>query len=224
MTRHRSIKNALYGELSRVAKAVASTKRLELVDLLCQAPRSVEALACEAGIGIALASAHLRELRLARLVETRRQGRQVIYSLSSPAVAGLLVALRSLAADRSLEIQGLLARVNRSRGPWVRTDGPTLLRKARRGEVTVIDVRPPDEFAERHLPHARNIPIAELARRRREIPKGRPVVAYCRGPYCLWASEAVAILEKSGYEAYSWPEGGSDWLACKSPASDAAVH
>lgn len=219
MTNHRVIKDSLYGQLARVAKSIASPKRLELIDLLCQAPRSVEELAEQAGIGITLASAHLKELKQAHVVEAQRDGRQMIYRLACPQVATVLVMLRALAADCSMELQDVLQKVNASHEPWERTDGPTLLRKARRGEVTVIDVRPPDEFEARHLPHARNIPMAELAKRLRELPKGKPVVAYCRGPYCLWSGEAVALLKKAGYDAYSWPEGGSDWLAADAAAA-----
>jgi rhodanese-related sulfurtransferase len=101
----------------------------------------------------------------------------------------------------------------------VKTDGPTLLKKARRGEVTVLDVRPAEEFQARHLPHARNIPVAELAKRLREVPKSKPVIAYCRGPYCLWSAEAVTLLAKAGYRAYSWPEGGANWIAADAEAA-----
>jgi rhodanese-related sulfurtransferase len=121
--------------------------------------------------------------------------------------------LRSMAAECLLELREVLDKVGGSAEPWLKTDGPTLLRKARRGEVTVLDVRPPDEYSERHLPHARNIPVAELAKRIREVPKSKPVIAYCRGPYCLWSAEAVALLRKAGYQAYSWPEGGANWIA-----------
>jgi rhodanese-related sulfurtransferase/DNA-binding transcriptional ArsR family regulator len=212
MSTHPSVAH-LYEQLARLAKSVANPHRLVLIELLCQSPRSVDALAEQAGIALNLASSHLKELRMANLVRSEKRGRQVIYHLASPHVAGLLVVMRAIAADRLLELQDALRKLHGSSEPWTRTDGPTLLRKARNGQVTVLDVRPADEYANRHLPHARNIPIQELSKRIRELPKGRPVVAYCRGPYCLWSGEAVILLQKAGFEAYHWNEGPSDWIA-----------
>lgn len=224
MSAHRIIKDSLYGQLARLAKSMAHPKRLELIDLLCQSPKSVEQLAEQSGIGMTLASAHLKELRQAHVVEAQKQGRQVIYRLASPQAASLLVTLRAMAAECLLEVKDVLGKINGPADAWIQTDGAALLRKARRGEVTVLDVRPADEFQARHLPHARNIPVAELAKRLREVPKSRPVVAYCRGPYCLWSAEAVALLKDAGYRAYSWPEGPADWLAeDASAARDKAV-
>lgn len=213
MTSQRAIADSLYAQLARLTKSLAHPKRLELIELLCQSPKSVETLAVQAGIGMTLASAHLKELRQAHIVDAEKQGRQVIYRLACPQTASLLVMLRSIAADCLLEIQAALDRMKGSAEPWVQTDGPTLLKMAKRGEVTVLDVRPVEEFGARHLPHARNIPVAELAKRLKEIPRGKPVIAYCRGPYCVWSADAVAVLKASGYRAYSWPEGGADWIA-----------
>lgn len=213
MTPHRAITDSLYGQLARLTKSLAHPKRLQLIDLLCQSPKSVEQLAEQSGIGMTLASAHLKELRLAHIVDSRKQGRQVIYRLACPQTASLLVMLRSIAADCLLEIQDALNKVERSAEPWVQTDGPTLLKKAKSGEVTVLDVRPAEEYLARHLPHARNIPLDELATRLKELPKGKPVIAYCRGPYCVWSAQAVALLKAAGYRAYSWLEGGADWIA-----------
>ena len=218
MTPQRTIKDSLYGQLARLTKSLSHPKRLELIDLLCQSPKSVEQLAESSGIGMTLASSHLKELRLAHIVDSQKQGRQVIYRLACPQTASLLVMLRSIAADCLLELQDALDKMNGSAEPWVQTDGATLLKKAKRGEVTVLDVRPSQEFQARHLPHARNIPVAELAKRLREVPKSKPVIAYCRGPYCLWSAEAVRLLKESGYRAYSWPEGGADWIASDAKA------
>jgi rhodanese-related sulfurtransferase/DNA-binding transcriptional ArsR family regulator len=212
MSTHPSVAQ-LYEQLARLAKSVANPLRLELIELLCQSPKPVEALALQAGIAVNLTSAHLKELRLANLVKSEKVGRQVIYRLASPHVAGLLVVMRNIAADRFLELQDALRKLHGSSEPWTKTDGPTLLKKARSGEVTVLDVRPAEEYETRHLPHARNIPIQELSKRIRELPKGKPVVAYCRGPYCLWSSDAVTLLQKAGYEAYHWDDGPSNWLA-----------
>lgn len=215
MISRRGIKDALYEQVGRLAKSMANAKRLELVELLCQAPKSVETLANEAGISVKLASAHLKELRLAHVVDTEKQGRQVIYRISCPEVAGLLVNLRMLATDRLFELQHSLQQVAQSGEPWTQTDAETLLRKAKRGEVTVVDVRPASEYDESHLPHARSIPLPELAKRLRELPKDKPVVAYCRGPFCFMSADAVTLLKKAGYEAYHWREGPADWLATK---------
>lgn len=213
MNTNRELKTALYEQVERLAKSMASAKRLELVELLCQVPKSVDTLAAETGMSVKLTSAHLKELRMARLVETEKRGRQVIYRIASPDVAGLLVCLRRLAVDRLFELQHALRQVVQSGDAWKQTDGEALLRKAKRGQVTVIDVRPAGEYEQQHLPHARSIPFAEITKRLRDLPKDKPVVAYCRGPFCLWSGEAVTLLKKAGFEAYQWPEGAADWLA-----------
>lgn len=217
MQSKRLLKDALYEQVGRLAKSMANAKRLELVELLCQAPKSVEMLAEQANMSVKLASAHLKELRMAHMVETEKQGRQVIYRIACPEVAGLLVNLRTLATDRLFEIQHSLQEMALSGEPWTQTDANALWRKAKRGDVTVVDVRPASEFEERHLPYARSIPLAELSRRLRELPKGKPVVAYCRGPFCLMSADAVTLLRKAGYAAYHWREGPADWLAGDTP-------
>lgn len=221
MKPNRLLKDALYEQVGRLAKSMANAKRLELVELLCQSPKSVETLAEQANMSVKLASAHLKELRQAHVVESEKQGRQVIYRISCPEVAGLLVNLRTLAADRLFEMQHSLQEMALSGEPWTQTDGEALWRKAKRGEVTVVDVRPASEFEERHLPYARSIPLAELSKRLREVPKGKPVVAYCRGPFCLMSADAVALLKKAGYAAYHWREGAADWLASNTPTISA---
>ena len=213
MQSNRLLKDALYEQVARMAKSMANAKRLELVELLCQAPKSVEILAEQANMSVKLASAHLKELRLAHVVDSEKQGRQVIYRISCPEVAGLFVNLRTLATDRLFEMQHWLQALALSGEPWTQTDREALLRKAKRGEITVVDVRPAGEFEERHLPYARSIPLGELSKRLRELPKGKPVVAYCRGPFCLMSADAVALLKKAGYAAYHWHEGAADWLA-----------
>lgn len=209
MSTRRLLKDALYEQVGRLVKGMANAKRLELIELLCQSPRSVEALAAEAGISVKLASAHLKELRLARLVDTERQGRQIIYRISCQEVAGALVLMRNLAETCSLELQHSLKELSSAQWP----DPDTLWGKARRGEITVIDVRPGPEYRERHFPFARSIPLAELADRLHEIPKNKPVVAYCRGPFCDLSVNAVTLLRDKGFDAYQWREGAADWLA-----------
>lgn len=213
MNNKRAIKDSLYEQVEQLVKGMASAKRLELIELLCQAPKPVEVLATEAQITEKLASAHLRTLRLANLVETEKQGRHVIYRIACPEVAGLLVAMRHLAEDRSFELQHRLSAIAATAEPWTETDAKTLLRRAKNGEVTVIDVRPVAEYETRHLPYALSVPLDELRRRLKQLPKNKPVVAYCRGPFCLMSADAVRILKELGFDAYQWRQGAADWLS-----------
>ena len=207
------IKDFLYEQVARIGKAVASPKRLQLIELLCQGEKSVEVLAAQAEISVKLASAHLKELRLARLVETRKEGKYVLYRLASPSVAELWVTLRSEAEERLVELQVALANIVEHREELKGFDRKSLLTKAAAGEVLVLDVRPADEFATAHLPHARSLPIDELKRRLAELPKDTPVVAYCRGPFCLMAKDAVELLRKKGYRAFHLTDGVAEWRA-----------
>lgn len=206
-------KDHLYEQVARIGKALASPKRLELIDLLCQGEKSVELLAAQARISLKLASAHLRELRSSQLVETRREGKYVLYRLAGPGVADLWVNLRSEAEERLVELQRALASLAEHKGDLEGLDRSAILKKARAGEVVVIDVRPGEEFATAHLPHARSLPVDELKKRLDEIPKAIPVVAYCRGPFCVMAKEAVALLRKKGYRAFHLTDGVAEWRA-----------
>lgn len=213
------LKDALYEQVARIAKAAASPIRLELIDLLCQAPKTVEVLAKEVGISVKLTSAHLKELRAARLVDTERQGKYIVYRLASPEVPRFWVLLRTLAEDRLFELQDALRQLTASGGEWRSEDRAELLRKARAGDVVVIDVRPANEFEHAHLPFARSMPLTELRARVSELPKDRPIVAYCRGPYCLMSADAVQLLQDSGYTALQLREGVAEWaqLAAEAP-------
>ncbi len=217
MTSGREIKNVLYDLVARLAKAMGSPKRLELLELLCQAPKSVETLAREADITVNLASAHLKQLRANRLVETERQGKNVIYRLASPEIARFWVALRVLAEDRLFELQEALRELGTSDSAWHGESREALLRRARRGEVVVLDVRPRNEYDQQHLPFARSLPLAELRARLAELPKGKPIVAYCRGPFCLMSDEAVKLLAKRGFRVSKLADGVSEWLAAGLP-------
>lgn len=223
MSTGREIKSLLYNLVARIAKAVASPKRLELLELLCQAPKSVESLAREAGITVNLASAHLKELRANRLVETERQGKNVIYRLANPDIARFWVALRLLAEDRLFELQETMRQLGASDSAWHGEGRNALLRKARRGEVVVLDVRPRSEYDQQHLPFARSLPLAELRTRLAELPKNKPIVAYCRGPFCLMSDEAVKLLAKRGFRASKLADGVSEWLAAGLPLEAGAV-
>jgi rhodanese-related sulfurtransferase/DNA-binding transcriptional ArsR family regulator len=217
-----TIKDVLYAQVGRLAKSMANAKRLELVELLCQAPKSVDALATEAGISITLASAHLKELRLAHVVESEKVGRQVIYRISCPEVAGLLVAMRSLAQDRLADLRDTLQQKD-GHATWDEKSGSELAQQAERGEIVVIDVRPVGEFSERHLPNAVSMPLAELPKRLRELPKDKPVIAYCRGPFCLMSLDAVKKLRAAGFDAWVWREGAADWIAGDAAAAQSAT-
>lgn len=211
MRTNREIKDALFEQVARIAKAVASPKRLELIELLCQAPKPVEVLAREAGISVKLASAHLKELRASRLVDTERQGKYIVYRIASPEVPRFWVLLRTLAEDRLFELQDAVRQMSDASNEWQGESREELLRKARDGDVVVLDVRPSNEFEQRHLPFARSIPLPELRTRLAELPKDKPIVAYCRGPYCLMSVDAVRLLQEQGYTALQLREGVSEW-------------
>ncbi|MDP3511726.1 MAG: metalloregulator ArsR/SmtB family transcription factor [Sulfuritalea sp.] len=197
--------------MARIGKAACSPKRLELIELLCQSEKTVDTLAREAAISMKLASAHLRELRAARLVETEKQGKYVIYRIANRQVADFWVAIRSLAEDRLVELQQVIEQMVSHPKELAPQDRDSLVKLARKGDVVVLDVRPTEEFLAAHLPFARSIPIGELKLRLSELPKGKKVVAYCRGPYCLMALDAVELLRKKGYDAVRLPEGVAEW-------------
>jgi rhodanese-related sulfurtransferase/DNA-binding transcriptional ArsR family regulator len=209
----REFKDEVYEQIARISKAVAAPKRLELLDLLSQGPRTVESLADLAGITIGNASQHLKILRAARLVDARKQGLYVQYRLADDEVARFFVALRALARSRLAEVERVTREYLEQRGALEAVEGDELVRRVRSGEVTVLDVRPVEEYAAGHIPGARSIPIAELAERLQELPKDRDVVAYCRGPYCVMAVEAVEILRRRGFTAHRMESGVADWRA-----------
>ncbi|NTV95451.1 MAG: metalloregulator ArsR/SmtB family transcription factor [Thiobacillus sp.] len=209
----RQIKDVLYAQVARIGKAVSSPKRLELIELLAQGEKPVERLAAEAGISLKLASAHLKELRQAHLVESRKEGKNVHYRLTGEAVADFWVALRSLAEDRLLELRAALAKLSEHANELTPMSREEILELARRGEVVVLDVRPETEYAAGHLPYAQSMPVSEVQKRLAELPRDKPVVAYCRGPFCLMAKEAVELLNKEGYQAIRLEDGVAEWRA-----------
>lgn len=211
MNNPRRIKDLLYEQVARIGKAASSPKRLELIELLCQGEKTVDALAREAAISMKLASAHLRELRAANLVETEKQGKYVIYRIANRQVADFWVAIHSLAEDRLVELRLVIEQMVSHPRELAPQDRDGLVRLARKGEVVVLDVRPADEYLAAHLPFARSIPLDELKQRLAELPRGKTVVAYCRGPYCLMARDAVDLLRKKGYDALRLPEGVAEW-------------
>jgi len=211
MNNPRRIKDLLYEQVARIGKAASSPKRLELIELLCQGEKTVDALAREAAISMKLASAHLRELRAANLVETEKQGKYVIYRIANRQVADFWVSIHSLAEDRLVELRLVIEQMVSHPKELAPQDRDSLVRLARKGDVVVLDVRPADEYLAAHLPFARSIPLDELKQRLAELPQGKTVVAYCRGPYCLMARDAVELLRKKGYDAVRLPEGVAEW-------------
>lgn len=213
MTDTRVLKDTLYEMVARVAKAAASPKRLELLELLCQAPKTVERLAREANVSMKLASAHLKALRNARLVETERHGKYIVYRLASEDVARFWVTIRRLAEARLAELRSALRHFRAAAQEWEGKSRAELLRKAKKGDVVVVDVRPQEEYAAAHLPFARSLPLSELKHRLAELPKRKPIVAYCRGPFCFMAADAVKLLRARGFEAKVLKDGVAEWAA-----------
>ncbi len=213
----RQLKDLLYEQVARIGKAVSSPKRLELLELLAQGEKSVEHLAGELSIDIKLASAHLRALREARLVTSRKEGKFVVYRLTGDDVAGLWVTMREVAEAHLLDLRVALDRMVAEPSKLLTLDRATLLRQAKRGEVVIIDVRPADEYDQAHLPFARSMPMPELASRMAELPKGKDIVAYCRGPFCLFSEEAHQLLSRQGYRVHKLLDGVSEWKAAGMP-------
>ena len=210
---NRRFKNLLYEQVARIGKAVSSPKRLEMIEVLSQDEKSVEQLAAATDISVKLASAHLKELRSARLVDARREGKNMFYRLLDPHVAEMWVMLHSLAEERLTELQAAMKELVTHPAELAPVGGKELLAQARRGNVVVIDVRPESEYQVAHLPYARSIPLAELKTRLGEIPKGKPVVAYCRGPFCLMARDAVGLMTRRGIKAARLEDGVAEWRA-----------
>ena len=209
----RRFKDALYEQFARIGHALSTPKRLEILDLLGQGERSVEVLAREAALSVANASQHLRVLRSARLVDSRRDGPYVYYRLADVAVWRLWSALRDLGKSRLAEVEQLVRAVFTSDEDLEPVDLPTLRTLARGGRVTVLDVRPPHEYRAGHIRGAVSIPLEELEGRLAELPRDQDIVAYCRGPYCVLAVQAVEILRRHDYAARRLQDGFPEWLS-----------
>jgi rhodanese-related sulfurtransferase len=190
---------------------MASPKRLELLDLVCQAEKTVETLANEAALGLANASRHLQILRAARLVDARKDGLYVYYRLSDDDVCSFFRSLRKLAASRLAEIDLIVRDYFDDPQILQPIDKKRLLRKAKAGEVIILDVRPRDEYAAGHVPYARSVPLHELKKSIAAFPKDKEIVAYCRGPYCVLAQEAMNILRAKGFTAVRLEDGINEW-------------
>lgn len=210
---HRELKSLLYEQVARMGKALSSPKRLEILELLAQGEKAVETIVAEVGIDVKLASAHLKALRTAHLVDVRREGKRMFYRLSGTDVAQLGVVLRQVAQEHLLEMRMALQEMASAPALLTQRTRKQLLAQARSGEVVMLDVRPQSEFDAAHLPHARSMPLQELARRLSELPRDVEIVAYCRGPFCLMSDAAVTLLRAHGFQARKTLDGISDWLA-----------
>jgi len=213
----RRIKDLLYEQVARIGKALASPKRLELLEILAQGEKTVETLSAELSIDVKLASAHLKALRAARLVDSRRDGKYVVYRLSGQDVSDLWVNLREVAEEHLLELRMAIDQMVAQPNKLSTIDRDALLEQAKRGEVIVIDVRPQAEYEAAHLPFARSMPVDELEQRLAELPRRREIVAYCRGPFCMLSDEALKLLRAKGYKARKILDGVSEWRAAGLP-------
>lgn len=211
------VKSLLYEQVARIGSATSSPKRLELLELLAQGEKTVEALATELDIDMRLASAHLKTLREARLAIARREGKHRVYRLSGDDVAGLLVKLREVAQAHLLELRAALDGFVTSPQPLTTLGRTELLEQARRGEIVIIDVRPESEYDTAHLPYARSMPLTEIEKRLNELPLDREIIAYCRGPFCVMSEAAVQLLAGHGFQIRKIQDGVSEWQAAGLP-------
>ena len=219
----REIKDHLYAQVARLGAALSSPKRLALLELLAQGEKSVEALAQGSDIDVKLASAHLRVLRDAQLVQARRDGKNRIHRLSGPDVSDLWVSLRELAESHLAELQLAMARLVAEPERLTPETAQSLLDKVRSGDVVLLDVRPAAEFRAAHIPGARSVPLEELQTRIRELPRDKDIVAYCRGPFCLMSESAVALLNSHGFRARKSAQGVPEWRAAGMPVDCVAA-
>jgi rhodanese-related sulfurtransferase len=214
----RAFKDHLYAEFAVIAGALANPHRLELLDLLAQGERSVDDLAREAGLSVTNASAHLQVLRRARLVEADKRGLYVIYRLADEQVFTLWRTLRDCGSAHLAEVQRLVTTYFTERDTLEAIDKQELLRRLHEESVVVLDVRPELEYRQGHIPTALSMPLTALEQRLHELPRDREVVAYCRGPYCVFADQAVQLLRRHGFQVRRLTEGFPEWRAAGYPS------
>jgi len=207
----RAVKNTLYEQFARIGKAVANPKRIELLDLLCQGERSVDALADAASMGVANTSAHLRVLRESRLVDTRKDGTRVIYRLADEAVCEFFFSLRDLAGSRLAEVEQMTRDYFEATDRLIPVGRAELLARVDDSNVIVLDVRPGEEYEAGHIPGAISVPLDQLERRLSRLPKDAEIVAYCRGAYCVLAPQALELLHSHGLRARRLDGGLPEW-------------
>jgi rhodanese-related sulfurtransferase len=219
---HRQFKNSLYGLFARIGKALSSPHRLEILELLAQGERPVESLATEMGLSLANTSQHLQALRQASLVESRKEGLFVFYRLSDPAVFDLSKAIRTVAEHQLADLERLVREHFGNRADAEPVEIDELLKRLRSRNVVVLDTRPPNEYAAGHIAGALSVPVDGLQKQLRRLPKEREYVAYCRGPYCVYADRAVEILTSHGRRARRLREGFPEWRAAGLPIETGA--
>jgi len=212
-----NFKQDVHAQLARVGKALSSGNRLELLEFVAQGPRSVDELASMTRLSVANASKHLQELRRAGLVRARKEGLRVFYEVAGPDVVDLIAALGQVAETRLAEMAHLVRTYITARDELEPIPAAELLKRSKQGLVTVLDVRPAREFAAGHLPGAINVAVEDLGKHLKELPKGREVIAYCRGPYCLLSVDAVALLRTKGFKARRLEDGFPEWKASGLP-------
>ena len=210
---NRQFKDAIYDQFSRIGKAVSSPKRLELLDLLCQGEKTVETLSQETGLTMANTSQHLQALRAARLVEAEKEGLFVKYRLANEMVCEFFRSMRVLAENRLAEVDMIKRRFLEGRKGMKPVNRNDLLKRVMDGDVTVLDVRPVEEYCAGHIPGALSVPLGQLKKLLSKLPRDQEIVAYCRGPYCVLAVEAVEMLREKGFKATRLEEGIQDWRA-----------
>lgn len=215
----RVAKDALFAAFAEVAGALGSGRRAEIVDLLAQGERSVEAIAGQIGQSVANTSHHLRTLARASLVSTRRDGTRIFYALSSPRVEGMWAAVRAVAEEHAAGLDELAEAYLGDRSELEAIDRRALAERMRRGEVVVLDVRPAAEYIAGHITGAQSLPLTELRRRLRSLPDDTEIVAYCRGPYCVYADDAVRQLRGQGYRAARLEGGFPEWRQAGLPVA-----
>ncbi len=218
---HREFKDRLYGQFARLGKALASPHRLEMLELLAQGERTVDSLATEIGLSLANASQHLQALRQAALVESRKDGLFVYYRLADPNVFELSKVIRAVAEQRLAELDRLVQEHfgNRADADAEPVPMAELLKRARSKQVVILDTRPASEYQAGHIPGALSIPVDDLQRRLKELARGKDYVAYCRGPYCIYADRAVEVLRANGRRARRLVEGFPEWRSAGFPVS-----
>jgi len=213
MDSDRAFKDAIYEQITRIGKALAHPRRLELLDLLCQGPMTVELLARKSSMSVANASQHLQHLKQARLVSVDRKGASHVYRLADEGACELIRSIRSLAEQYYAEIRAITDTFVNNFEALETVDLAALQRRMAEDAVVLLDVRPPDEYAAGHLPGAISLPLEDLADRLAELPRDRTIVAYCRGPYCVLALHAVDVLRRHGFRAVRLADSVADWRA-----------
>lgn len=207
----RQVKDSVYSSIATITKALSSPKRIEILELLSQGEKMVEAISEQAELGIKNASAQLKELKSARLLESRKDGKYVYYFLANKAVSKFLIHLREFSEETSVELQKITKEAFATPNDLNSVDRKSLLSKAKKGDVVIIDVRPDDEFKMGHIPFAKSVQISELKKVMKQFSKDTDIVAYCRGPYCFLAKEAVELLRAKGFKALRLQDSVADW-------------